>query len=89
VRLEGLGQLKKSTSSGFESATFWLVAHCLNQLRYHVPPVAHCLNQLRYCVPPKMYWYINKYSEMHTTFWSEKLNGFLEPSNGSDHVDAF
>jgi hypothetical protein len=31
VRLEGLGILKKSTSSGFEPATFLLVAKCLNQ----------------------------------------------------------
>jgi hypothetical protein len=37
VRLEGLGQLKKSTSSGLEPATFRLVAQCLNQLRYPVP----------------------------------------------------
>jgi hypothetical protein len=36
VRLEGLGQLKKSTSSGLEQATFWLVTQCLNQLRYCV-----------------------------------------------------
>jgi hypothetical protein len=34
VRLEGLGQLKKkSTSSGLETATFRLVAQYLNQLR--------------------------------------------------------
>jgi len=25
------------TSSGIEPATFQLVGHCLNQLRYHVP----------------------------------------------------
>jgi hypothetical protein len=39
MRLEGLGQLKKkeSTSSELDSATFRLVAYCLNQLRY-VPP---------------------------------------------------
>jgi hypothetical protein len=36
VRLEGLGKLKKSTSSGLDSATFRLVAQCLDQLRYRV-----------------------------------------------------
>jgi hypothetical protein len=30
VRLEELGKLKKSTSSGFDPATFWLLAWCLN-----------------------------------------------------------
>jgi hypothetical protein len=35
--LEGLGQLKNPmTSPGIEPATFWLVAQCLNQLRYRV-----------------------------------------------------
>jgi hypothetical protein len=38
VRLEGLGKLEKSTSSGLDPATFRLVAECLNQLRYRVPP---------------------------------------------------
>jgi hypothetical protein len=39
MRLEGLRQLKNSmTSSGIEPATFQLVAYCLNQLRYSVPP---------------------------------------------------
>jgi hypothetical protein len=41
VRLERLGKLKKSTSWGFHPATFWLVAWCLNQLRYRMPP---CIN---------------------------------------------
>jgi hypothetical protein len=37
MRLEGLGQLKNQESSlGIETATFWLVAERLNQLRYHV-----------------------------------------------------
>jgi hypothetical protein len=36
VRLEGLGKLKKYTSSELEHATFRLVAQCLNQLRYRV-----------------------------------------------------
>jgi hypothetical protein len=37
LHLEGLGQLKHPvTSSGIVPATFWLVAECLNQLRYHM-----------------------------------------------------
>jgi hypothetical protein len=40
MQLEGLGQLEKSTSSGLEPATFRLVAYCLNQLHYRVPPLA-------------------------------------------------
>jgi hypothetical protein len=39
VRLEGLGKLKNQMiSSGIETATFQLVAQCLNQLRYRVHP---------------------------------------------------
>jgi hypothetical protein len=41
MRLEGLSQLKNPmNSSGFESATFRLVALCLNQLRCRVPPAS-------------------------------------------------
>jgi hypothetical protein len=40
VRLEGLEQLKNPIiSTGIETATFRLVAQCLNQLRYSIPPV--------------------------------------------------
>jgi hypothetical protein len=40
MRPEGLDQLKNPlTSSRIEPATFQLVAHCLNQLRYRVTQV--------------------------------------------------
>jgi hypothetical protein len=34
VRLEGLGLL---TFLGIEPTSFWLVAECLNELRYRIP----------------------------------------------------
>jgi hypothetical protein len=41
VQLEGLGQLKNPVIlSEIEPATFRLVAWCLNQLRYRVPPIS-------------------------------------------------
>jgi hypothetical protein len=41
MRLEGLGSLKNPmTTYGIDPATFRLVAYCLNQLRYRVPPMA-------------------------------------------------
>jgi hypothetical protein len=36
MRLEELGQLKNTMTSGIEPATFRLVAQCLNQLLYRV-----------------------------------------------------
>jgi hypothetical protein len=38
VRLEGLAQLSNPVTSEIESVTFRLVAKCLNQLHYRVPP---------------------------------------------------
>jgi hypothetical protein len=50
VRLEGLGQLKKkSTSLELEPATFRLVAQYLNQLRYRVPLIT-CILHPKCCV---------------------------------------
>ena len=39
VRPEGLSQRKSQSPSGIELATFWVVAQCLNQLRYRVPRI--------------------------------------------------
>jgi hypothetical protein len=53
MRLEGLGKLKKNpmTSSGIEPPTFWLVAQCLNQLRYRVLPlIIKVLSQFSFLV---------------------------------------
>jgi hypothetical protein len=49
VRLEGLGELKKSTSSGLEPATFRLVGWCLNELRYLVPLLQYTGSANVYC----------------------------------------
>jgi hypothetical protein len=41
MRLGGLDQFKNPiTSLEFEPETFWLVAKCIDQLRYSVPPKA-------------------------------------------------
>jgi hypothetical protein len=67
VRLKGLGQLNPVTSSGFEPATFRLVAERLNQLRYRVPLhhyVSHKLIQLNmYMRRPThdLYYLINSF----------------------------
>jgi hypothetical protein len=47
MRLEGLGQLKNSTSSGLEPAAFRVVAYCLNQLLYRVPQMFYISNKFK------------------------------------------
>jgi hypothetical protein len=57
VQLEGLRQLKNPMiSSGLDPATFRLVAQCLNQLGYRVPPLQETskmqvANQTLYFLP--------------------------------------
>jgi hypothetical protein len=51
VRLEVLGQLKNPvTSLEIESATFRLVAMCLNQIRYRVLLMDHILRNMKQSV---------------------------------------
>jgi hypothetical protein len=56
MRLEGLGKLKKKTSSELDPVTFRLVALCLNQLRSRAP-----LADINYI---KTTWYFQPASPM-------------------------
>jgi hypothetical protein len=51
VELEGLDQLKNpETSSEIKPMTLQLVAKCLNQLHYHVPPMETKMESLSFVV---------------------------------------
>jgi hypothetical protein len=77
VRMEGLGQLKNSPHPGLEPATFQLVAYCLNQLRYHMPPLTSgCLNNIYET------WYVYHGTWVH-------LNGVIHKSLPSVRVSAY
>jgi hypothetical protein len=57
ARLEELGKLKMlMTSLGFDLATFWLVAYCLNQLSYNGEYLAKRIDDdsPRYAVLPTL-----------------------------------
>jgi hypothetical protein len=78
MRLEGLGKLKKSTSSGLDPATFRLAAYCLNQLRYCVPPC-----KLVFEIVFSLYTDFQKNQE------ANELNPCSQEEEASHHMERF
>jgi hypothetical protein len=66
--------LKKSTSSGLDPVTFWLVAYCLNQPCYSAPPPK--INAgLKLTIRQAIYVYILKGFDDDVTL---RITGFLD-----------
>jgi hypothetical protein len=64
ARLEGLGELKNPMSaSGIEPAACRLVAYCLNQLRYSVPPEKYNTHSIFNIYCPNFYGFRGNYTE--------------------------
>jgi hypothetical protein len=79
VRLEGLGKLKISTSSGLDSATSRLVAQCLNKLCYRVPPwKERRIKVFENCKMNRIFWSKSVCERERITGWRKLHNKELQ-----------
>jgi hypothetical protein len=87
VWLEGLGKLKekKTYHPGLEPATFQLVAQCINQLRYRMPPDYrqdhYNLCQHQYNITPAVKLPLLAFQ---ATWWGSVQN-FIQPTSFKVH----